>query len=140
VTDRSTTSLLFDLLSAGRKVIFESGAGFLRPEEFTVHQRTLFDDFGLMVDSPVALWSRARAVPYVNYSWPCEALVRDFSRVVPVLAPDHEIIGRVGSLSVASKRAVENGLLIFIGSPLGPSMRAGDPESQKWLLQLLLSA
>jgi len=59
--------------------------------------------------------------------------------VVPVLAPDDEIIGRVGSLSVASKRPVGNGLLIFVGSPLGPAMRAGDIEGQKWL-RLLATA
>ena len=139
VMDRGTCSALLDLLAAGSKVVFESGGGFLRREEFAVHRRMLSDVFGLMVDSPVDLWSREEAVPYVTYSWPRATMVRDFSRVVPVVAPGSEVVGRVGELAVASRKPVGRGHLIFIGSPMGPALRARDPECRQWL-ELLLSA
>jgi hypothetical protein len=131
--DRDAQSLLLDLLRGGAKVVLESGAGFVSREEFAVQQRTLLDCFGLMLDSPFDLWSGGRALPYVHYRWPRETVVRDFSRVVPVLGPDDEIIGRAGPLPVASKRPFGNGLLVFVGSPLGPALRAGDAEGQAWL-------
>jgi hypothetical protein len=139
VIDRGTSSALLDLLAAGSQVVFESGGGFLRREEFAAHRKMLADVFGLMVDSPVDLWSREEAVPYVTYRWPRTTMVRDFSRVVPVVAPGSEIIGRVGALPVASRKRVGRGLLLFVGSPLGPALGARDPESREWL-ELLLSA
>ena len=133
VMDRGTTSLLLDLLRAGWKVVFESGAGFLSREDFALHQNMLFDNFGLIVDSPIDLWSEAASLPYVSYNWPRNAMVRDFSRVVPVLAPEGEIIGRAGCLPVASRRLVGRGVLVFVGSPMGPAMLAGDPQGREWL-------
>jgi hypothetical protein len=151
----TTASTLTDLLEAGTHVLLESGAGFLRPAEFTAHQRMLHRHFGIVVGPPVDLWAgdfadeafRAcrpgrhaskmsnshASVPYVNYLWPREIEVRDFSRVIPVLASTGEVIGKVGALPVALRRCTAKGTLIFLGSPLGPALRAGDTEALSWL-------
>jgi hypothetical protein len=111
--------------------------------------------FGIVVGPPVDLWAgyfadgafracRLRqhsnkrsnshaSVPYVNYLWPREIDVRDFSRVIPVLASAGEVIGKVGALPVALRRCAAKGTLIFLGSPLGPALRAGDTEALSWL-------
>jgi hypothetical protein len=151
----ATASTLTDLLEAGTHVLLESGAGFLSPAEFAAHQRMLQLHFDIAVGPPVDLWKgnpaedalparRPRrhpnkkrdshqSVPYISYLWPRETRVRDFSRVIPVSASDGDVIGKVGALPVALKRRVARGTLIFLGSPLGPALRAGDPEALSWL-------
>jgi hypothetical protein len=147
---------LCGLLDAGTHVLLESGAAFLSPAEFTTHQKMLQSFFDIEVGPPVDLWSGKSAddtflsrrpgqhsrqkkrappesVPYVNYSWPRETEVRDFSRVIPVSARGGDVIGKVAALPVALKRHTAAGTLIFLGSPLGPALRAGDPEALSWL-------
>ena len=133
---------LSGLVAAGTLLLLESGAGFVSPSEFATQQRMLHRYFGLAVLPPVDLWAGNYAeqepdsrqfVPYVNYVWPCNTTVRDFSRVVPVSAEMGDVIGRVGALPVALKRNMASGTLIFLGSLLGPALRAGDPEARSWL-------
>jgi hypothetical protein len=145
---------LSNLLQAGTHLLLESGAGFLSPAEFSVHQRMLRRYFDVTVLPPSDLWSGKFAdnllfssrygcpekklnshesIPYVNYVWPRYAKVRDFSRVIPVSSGEGDVIGRVGTLPVALKKRVANGTLIFLGSPLGPALFAGDPEARSWL-------
>jgi hypothetical protein len=153
--DSATTAALSDLLEAGTHVLLESGAGFLSPAEFTVHQRMLHLHFAIALGRPVDLWARKSAddalpayeggrrpmkrlesrpsIPYVNYLWPSETKVRDFSRVIPVSASAGDVVGRVGAVPVALKKRVAKGTLIFLGSPLGPALHAGDREALSWL-------
>jgi hypothetical protein len=154
VIDPAIARTLSGLLQAGTNLLLESGAGFLCASEFTAHQKMLNRYFGITIGSPVDLWSASaddvqftyrrgqrlttnpknrESVPYVNYLWPQDANVRDFSRVIPVLADEGNVIGKVGALPVALKRRVANGTLILLGSPMGPGLRAGDPEAQSWL-------
>jgi len=152
--DPAIASTLSDLLEAGTHVLLESGAGFLSPAEFIVHQRILHHHFDIAVGPPVDLWAeksadatlpthrsgrrpskkldRHASIPYVNYLWPCEMMVRDFSRIIPV-PMGAEVIGRVGTLAVGLKKHTAKGTLIFLGSPLGPALRAGDPQARSWL-------
>jgi hypothetical protein len=153
--DPAVAETLSTLLDAGTHVLLESGAAFLSPSEFTAHQEMLFHYFGIEVGNPVDLWSRKPAddallghrpqrqpskklnspesIPYVNYSWPRQTSVRDFSRVLPVSARAGDVIGWVGELPIALKRRMSGGMLIFLGSPLGPALRAGDPQARSWL-------
>jgi hypothetical protein len=145
---------LLGLLQAGTHLLLESGAGFSCASEFSVHQKMLNRYFGITIGSPVDLWPAAPAddhspyrqgqrsntkpksresVPYVNYVWPQKTNVRDFSRVIPVLPTEGNVIGKVGALPVALKRRVAKGTLIFLGSPIGPALCAGDPEALSWL-------
>lgn len=152
--DPAVAQKLSNLLEAGTHLLLESGAGFLSPAEFSVHQRMLLHYFGVTVLPPWDLWPRQFAdhsflsasygyskknlnihesIPYVNYVWPRAIKVRDFSRVVPVSSRAGDVIGRVGVLPVALKKRVANGTLIFLGSPLGPALFSGDPEARSWL-------
>jgi hypothetical protein len=156
--DPAMAETLSSLLDAGTHVLLESGAAFVSLSEFTAHQEMLYRYFDIEVGSPIDLWSRKSAegaflghsplrrpskkqgppesIPYVNYSWPRQTSVRDFSRVLPVSAKAGDVIGRVGALPVALKRRTSGGMLIFLGSPLGPALRAGDLQARSWLLSV----
>jgi hypothetical protein len=157
--DAVTARTLTAFLRAGTKVLLESGAAFLRPGEFSNHQEMLHRHFDIAIDSPVNLWpskpadeallsnhrgrhrrrkpSNSKSVPYLDYLWPRETKVRDFSQVIPVAAHGGDVIGRVGALPVALKRRVGKGRLIFLGSPMGPALGAGDLEAHQWLRSVI---
>jgi hypothetical protein len=82
-------------------------------------------------------------MPYIAYSWPASAQIRDFSRVVPLGRRSEgagEIIARVDGLPVALKRRLGRGDLIFLGSPLGPALWAGDAEARRWFGDVALAS
>src|SRR2546429_268865 len=102
----------------------------------------LRDQLGVHIEAPVRLWSSrgASGVPYVDYSWPASATIRDFSRVVPLERQSEgagEIIAWVDDLPVALRRRYGRGDLIFLGSPLGPALWAGDAEARRWLCEVV---
>ena len=127
---------LVDFLESGSTVLFESGAAFSAPGEFSFHRRLIKRMFGLGLHSPIGLWDSAdsfKRSPYVDYRWPLEVKVRDFSRIVPVDAADGDAIAWFHGLPVAARRRVGNGTLVFLGSPLGPHLLSGDREARRWL-------
>ncbi len=157
-------------LEPGSLLLLESGAAFAEPSDFAAHRRVLSSHFGVEVEAPFDLWpdrvtegsavrrencglgchpacSRTR-VPYVDYAWPVPAKVRDFSRVVPLAPagspavgrPTYEVIGWADGRPMAARRAVGKGTLVFLGSPLGPALRSGDREAERWLRSLLSAA
>ena len=82
-------------------------------------------------------WSRGQnRVPYVDFIWPHPAKIRDFSRVVPLGSHPGETIAWADGLRVAFKQRIERGTLIYLGSPLGPALWAGDVAARRWLLNL----
>lgn len=153
--DPAIGRVLLDLVQRGTRLVLESGTGFLSSAETAAQQSMLLRCFELEVEPPVDLWSGRLAdeglfarrssphrrktiegrqsIPYVRYVWPREILVRDFTRVIPVSAKRGEVIGWAGSLAVGSKRPAGKGTLIFLGSPVGPALRASDPEARSWL-------
>jgi len=131
-----TALLLLDLLEAGAQVLLDSGAGFLSAKEFLAHQEMLERFFKVEVEARVDVWQGTEAIPYVHYEWPCEIMVRDFRWAIPVYGKRGEVIGTVKELPVALKKRVANGELVFLGSPLGPALRAGDLQAQAWLHSL----
>jgi hypothetical protein len=152
--DAVLSSVLSGLLQSGSTLLLESGAGFLSQYEFALHQRMLHQYFDITVDRPVDLWRKPeynairkprparyprnesdnrQAVPYVHYRWPSEAKVRDFSRAIPVSAPTGNAVGKIGDLTVAWKTRLGKGMLIFLGSPMGPALGAGDSDAGAWL-------
>lgn len=119
-------------LAAGGLVILESGAGFASERDLSMHRAVLRDAFQVHVESPIDLWPH-RSIPYVDFTWPLAAKVRDFSRVVPLVGREEEIVARVDGLPVAIRRPSGRGTLIVLGSPLGPALWAGDAEAQRLL-------
>jgi hypothetical protein len=145
---------LSNVANGGACLLLECGAGYLSPSEFFASQEMIQRHFNLAVEPPVDLWSGGFVgdafvyrpgrysnvkwahhgpIPYINYLWPQTIMVRDFSRVIPVSAPAQDVIGRVGELPVALKKRLGKGTLIFLGSPLGPALGAGDPQAMRWL-------
>jgi hypothetical protein len=122
-------------LQAGATVLFESGAGFASESAFRAHRAVLRDELHVRVEPPVPLWPRS--VPYVDYTWPYAAQLRDFSHVVPLARQAGDVIARVDGLPVALKRPSGRGLLIVLGSPLGPALWAGDAAARRWLSAVL---
>src|SRR5205814_8267635 len=87
-------------LRTGATILLESGAGFAADRAFRAHRAVLRDQLGVHIEAPVRLWCRpgARGMPYIEYSWPASAKIRDFSRVVPPGRPSEgarEIVGWV---------------------------------------------
>jgi hypothetical protein len=112
----------------GGWVVFESAAGF---GGFEDQRRMLAGHFGIRIQPPVDLWASGTA-PYIDYRWPVRERVRDFSRVTPISAEGLEIIGSAGPHPVAAK----HGRFIFLGSPMGPALLAGDREAHSWFSAL----
>lgn len=153
--DPPTVQTLLDLLHAGTLVLLESGAGFLNATQFAFHQTMLRRYFDLVVEDIVDPWAQAstpqtfvpqragrcsanalpcrQSIPYVHYIWPHTSIVRDFSRLIPVRSQAAAVIARVGEVPVALKKRVGQGTLIFLGSPMGPLLRAGDLQARWWL-------
>ena len=130
-----------EALDEGATVILESGAVFAAADsrELRDHREMLRDVFGIQIDAPTSLWP-AEGIPYVEYTWPTAVRVRDFSRVIPVRQHDGEVIGRAAGQPVAVHRCQGRGTLIFLGSPLGPALWAGDVEARLWLQAVVGSA
>jgi hypothetical protein len=123
-------------LAGGATVILESGAGFASAREFHAHRAALDEYFQIRVEEPVPLWP-ARATPYVEFTWPSAAKIRDFSRAIPLALQPGEIIARAGDFPVALARRVGAGTLVFLGSPVGPALRAGDAQAHRWLAEVV---
>lgn len=123
----------------GGRLILESGAMFAAPasQAFCEHRDALRELLGVEVELPRSLLRERARVPYVEFRWPSRALVRDFSAIVPVCARDGERIAHVEDTTVAVARRRGRGMIVFLGSPIGPALWAGDIEARRWLDELL---
>jgi hypothetical protein len=119
----------------GGLVIFESGAGFLRGEAFEAHRGALRNVLGIHVGLPRVLWPRR--MPYVNFHWPTGALVRDFSVVVPPVRRERDVVATADGMAVGVASRARLGHVLFLGSPLGPALWAGDADASRWLRAVL---
>jgi hypothetical protein len=108
----------------GGWVIFESAVGF---GGFEDQRRVLAHNFGIRIQHAVDLWANGTA-PYIDYRWPVRERVRDFSRVTPISVESGDVIGYAGHLPVAARRE----RFIFLGSPIGPALLAGEREAHSW--------
>ena len=136
----ATARRLVRHVESGGTLILESGAGFAPPAgpAFRAHRDVLRDYLDLDVEPPRPVARRWMRVPYVEYRWPSRALVRDFSCIVPVHAREGEVIARVDDATVGIARRIGRATLIFLGSPLGPALWAGDAEARRWLLETVV--
>jgi hypothetical protein len=154
------TGEIASALRAGSRVVLESGAVFATPPDFARHQEWLRQCWDVRIGAPVDLWRAgndqlrdppsydllvnrhsplASRAPYVDFHWPFSTKVRDFSRVLPVFALKEHVVASCGHLSVASKHTKGKGTLVFLGSPLGPALLAGDTEAHRWLRAIIAS-
>ncbi len=128
-------------LERGSTVLFESADGFSCMADFRKDREWMRCDFALELEEPVNLWAGGHSrTPYISYSWPIEIRVRDFSRVVPVRAGPGQAIGEIEGLAVGVRCEVGKGSLVFLGSPLGPGLWAGEREARRWFRALCREA
>jgi hypothetical protein len=148
-----------ELVEGGATVLWESGAAFLEPHDFARQQALTLEHFGISMELPIDVWSRLGSrtagvgvknqsarnmraighaqIPYVAYCWPREAHVRDFSRVIPVSATAGEAVAHWGEIPVAWSRSLGGGTIVFLGSPIGPALHAGDADAGSLLQSLI---
>jgi hypothetical protein len=149
------TQEIAEALTRGSRVVLESGAGFATRPDFAAHQEWLRNYWSVRVEAAVDLWNDnlrdprcqtlvgqgplplAARVPYVDIHWPFRTKVRDFSRVVPVSTLPEYLVASCGHFPVASKHTKGKGTLVFLGSPLGPALLAGDAEAHRWLWAII---
>lgn len=119
---RSRALYLREQALRGRWVVFESSPLCTR-KQF----RTLHDVFGIALKEPIAA---SEDHLYVRYQWPHAALTRTFSAVIPVTCSPTEAIAHYAGSSIAMKRRIGRGGIVFLGSMLGPNLRAEEPEAR----------
>src|SRR5579884_2287980 len=135
IADQSKLILVKSRVEGGATVLLESAAGFLSDEEFDFHRRVMISVFGLSLHTSVRLWGPSDTVrnsPYIDYGWPIETKVRDFSRIIPVECRNAEAIAWFDGQPVGARRLVGKGTLVFLGSPMGPHLLTGDREAIDW--------
>jgi hypothetical protein len=76
--------------------------------------------------------------PYVDYHWPVQAKIREFTPTKLTPAPQDQIIATFVGQPVGLRRRVGNGTLVTLGSPLGPLFLSGDVDAARWLAALAL--
>src|SRR5690348_2381789 len=98
---KASIRAVLDRLDTGGTVILESGALFASESSgaFRSHRAMLCDEFGILVGAPVTLWP-APSTPYTRYIWPCSAMVRDYSRVIPLTADRARVIAVLDDMPV----------------------------------------
>jgi hypothetical protein len=131
---------LVSFLENGGSILLELGLAFVQPAIWDAQRRLFQAQLGLSIQPPVQLWPSTevhRCVPYVDYLWPWATKVRDFSRVVPLLAQKREVIAQVQGMTVGVRRKMGKGTITVLGSPLGPVLRAGDQEARRWLGEVM---
>ena len=71
--------------------------------------------------------------PYVEYFWPVRAKIREFFAVKLTPAPGEEVIATLAGVPVGLRRKAGRGMIITLGSALGPVFLTGDPDARRWL-------
>lgn len=142
LTSPSILRKLRSCLDAGSRILFESGTTFLAEEEFRVHQQVMKSEFGLDLCSRQPVWQERdsfKEAPYVNFNWPIAVRIRDFSRIIPISCEPGDTVARFNGFAVAVRKRIGRGMLVFLGSPLGPHLWAGDRQARQWLAALCTS-
>jgi hypothetical protein len=157
-----TFGVVRELLGHGSTVLWESGAAFMEARDFERQQALMLEHFGISMQKPIDVWSQSamrragvgakikiaremratghEQVPYVVYRWPREVRVREFSRVIPVSAANGRAIAHWREIPVAWKKSIGAGTFVFVGSPIGPALHAGDSEAASLLNTMIVSS
>ena len=109
ILDQWHHSLIHDHLRRGGCVLLESAQGLgCRPG-----------------DSPY--------FPYVDFTWPVRARIREFCPL-----PLRAVAGdRVIATHLSRPVALRRGMLVLLGSPIGPALLDEDADARRWLMSVL---
>jgi hypothetical protein len=130
--DASWAFRLRERAAAGTWLIWEISPFACEPRNFNKQARIMSEVFGVAIREPIVLSSDRLASTgmYVRYRWPCAALTRSFSAVIPVACSERETIALYGNTPVVMRRAIGHGGLVLLGSMLGPNLRANEYEAR----------
>ncbi len=136
-----TVDQIHSAADMGSTIILETAIAFGNAREFAGQRRILSREFGIEIESPIDLWRGAvgSGLPYIEYKRPL-VFVRDFGHAVPVVATGDQALAAVQNFTVAASVPFGPGKIIFLGSPLGPVLLAGDREGAHWLSSQALQA
>ncbi len=143
LTELCHAGWLRNRIAAGATALVESAGAFLSASEFRLQNSLVSSRLGVSALAPVRLWENAGRlsnIPYVDFTWPAAATIRDFSRVVPLSGVAAQPIATQGTRVVGLKRRLGAGMLVYLGSPVGPHLLTGDHEAQRWFENLCLEA
>jgi hypothetical protein len=122
------------LVHEGCHLIYESGLGYAGSQQRSDQSELLNTMLGIRaLTSPVLASSEL----YVTYQWPHKTLLRSYGSVTPVLCHQLEVIMHHGGTAVGLFRRVGQGILIFLGSPLGLGLYAEEREARAIGVSLL---
>jgi hypothetical protein len=107
----------------GKWIVLESSPLYLPKQARALHEM-----FGILLSEPITPSSDRL---YVRYQWPHTALTRCFSAVIPVTCSPTEAIAHYAGVPIAVKRRIGRGGIVFLGSMLGPNLRAEEREARE---------
>ena len=130
-----TALALREKVEAGHLLILESALAFADVQETESQRAVIAKVFGLRVEltSPPPV----ERVSYLRYRWPADVLVRHFGNPATVSGARCQSIAQLGSLTVAAMKPIGLGKIIFLGTPIGPMLMAGDREAALLARQML---
>ena len=117
-------------VQAGAMLILETGVCFSPREEVQRQAEILNAVFDLGVLSPMpACRCEDHSNLYVAYSWPVRCSIRAFETITPVHGTASEIIARWHGEPVCVKKTIGQGVIVYLGSMLGPGLFAEEREA-----------
>ncbi len=131
----ATTIALRRRAEAGDTLILESGLAFAEALEAESQCAAIREVFGLRVE--LASRPTTGRTSYLRYRWPTDVLVRHFGEPAAVSGTQCQPVAYLGGLTVAAKKPIGSGGVIFLGSPLGPMLMAQDREATLLVRQIL---
>ncbi len=115
---------LRNAMEAGAWVIWEQRASFDSERARDTHE-LLNSALGIIVRRCL----RVELEIYVHYRWPVVAMVRAFQEVALLDCSPQEAAAEYGGAPAAIRRPYGHGGLVFVGSMIGPGIRAGEPQA-----------
>jgi len=128
------------LSAASHSTLLIPGAGRLPQRHSETIRAHLRRGGSVLLESALGLQHGHVAVPYIPYvdfTWPVDAKIREFFPLVLQPKPGDRVIATYAGKPVALRRQAGSGSLILLGSPVGPALLAGDADARRWLASVL---
>ena len=122
-------------VNRGSWLVWDQAPHFVNAADLRMQAKFLNASFGVTMGDPTSV---SCSELYVRYSWPVPCLVRTFLTCTPVFCLPNEVIASYGNMPVALRRPIGRGGIVFLGSMLGPQLKAGDREAHQLATGMLL--
>lgn len=129
-------SYLREQAESGTAVLIESGLAFSDDTSIAQQRRVLARGFQLTLGEAIA--APHNEAHYIAFTRPCGAMVRPFGLTFPIRAENCESIAHFGQCSVAVRKTIGRGQLVYLGSMLGPHLLSDDRDAHHAATHLLV--